>query len=268
MTKRTTNFPTDTFIPQKITGLRLRKNRQATGCVIVEGLPEIKRAMAANVPFEVIYLCRELIDVDEGQFAHLNVIHISKDEFKKIAYGQKLKGILAICRPNQMTLQTVMLKENALVVVCEGVEKPGNLGTVIRSADGANVDCVINCDGKTDWFNQHVVRASIGAVFDVQTVDATKEETVAFLKEHGFKIVATSAKGKRDCFESDFRGKVALLMGSEDKGLSSMLKENADELIRIPIVGRSSSLNMAMSASILMYEAFRQRRISGTPRNI
>ena len=249
------------FIPQKITSLRLRKNRKATGCVIVEGLPEIKRAMAADVPFDVIYLCRELIDVDETQFANLNLIHISLDEFKQIAYGQKLKGILAICRPKQMTLEDVVLKENALIVVCEGVEKPGNLGTVIRSADGANVDCVINCDGKTDWFNQHVVRASIGAVFDVQTVDATSQETVAFLKERGFKIFATSARGKNDCFEADFRGNVALLMGSEDKGLSSTLKETADELIRIPIIGRSSSLNIAMSASILMYEAFRQRRI-------
>lgn len=246
-------------IPQKITGLRLRKNRRATGCVIVEGLPEIKRALAAHVPFEVIYLCKELIDVDEKLFDGLNLIHISLDEFKKIAYGQKLKGILAICRPDQKTLQTIVFKENALIVVCEGVEKPGNLGTVIRSADGADVDCVINCDGKTDWFNQHVVRASIGAVFDVQTVDATKEETVAFLKERGFKIYATSAKGKSDHFEADFRGKVALLLGSEADGLSSILKESADELIRIPMAGKSSSLNVAMSASILMYEAFRQR---------
>lgn len=254
------------FIPQKITRLRLRKNRKATGCVIVEGLPEIKRAMAADVPFEVVYLCRELIDVDESQFDHLKLVHISLDEFKQIAYGQKLKGILAICRPRQLTLQDVELKENALVVVCEGIEKPGNLGTVIRSADGAAVDCVINCAGKTDWFNQHVVRASIGAVFDVSTVDATREETVAFLKEQGFKIFATSSKGRKDCFETDLRGRVALLMGSEDQGLSSMLKESADDLIYIPIAGRSSSLNIAMSASILMYEAFRQRRNSGGAR--
>lgn len=247
-------------IPQKITGLRLRKNRKATGCVIVEGLPEIKRALAAHVPFEVIYLCRELIDVDEGLFAHVKVVHISRDEFKTIAFGERLKGILAICCPKQLTLQTVKLRKNALVVVCEGVEKPGNLGTVIRSAEGVDADCVINCDGKTDWFNHHVVRASIGAVFDVQTIDATKEETVVFLKERGFKIFATSAKGKKNFFEVDFKGRVALLLGSEADGLSFTLKESADELIRIPMAGKSSSLNVAMSASILMYEAFRQRK--------
>lgn len=248
------------LIPQKIKGLRLRKNRLATGCVIVEGLPEIKRALAADVPFEVIYLCKEVIDVDEKMFADTKIVHISKEQFKQIAFGERLKGILAICRPPELALKDVVLKKNALVIVCEGVEKPGNLGTVIRSADGVGADCVINCDGKTDWLNHHIVRASLGAVFDIQTVDATKEETIVFLKERDFKIFATSAKGSKDYFDSDFSGNVALLMGSEDKGLSGMLKNNADELIRVPILGRSSSLNVGMCASIVMYEAFRQRR--------
>lgn len=239
--------------------LRLREHREKTGLLIVEGYTEVLRALSADVPVKKVYVCQELLADSIENLKLKCVEHITKEEFKRIAFGKRLKGILAICEPKKWTLETVRLSKNPFVVVLEGVEKPGNIGTVIRSCDGASVDCIICCDQKTDIYNQHVVRSSLGTLFHVPTIAATKEEALNFLKRNNLNIYAATAKAAYQYSNCDFNRPSAVIFGNEHLGVSSYLLENSDQAISIPMAGEATSLNIAMSASIIVYEANRQR---------
>lgn len=247
------------FVVDEVKRLRTRDYRRKTGLTIAEGYPEVTHAIKAGTEVRDLFLCPQLIDTKPNEFDGLNVTIISKEEFSQIAFGARLKGILAIVKPQQLDINTFQLKPNALVVVVEGVEKPGNLGTVLRTSDGVGVDCVINCDGLTDLYNHNIVRSSIGTVFYVPGLNATKEETHQFLKRNNVKIFATSAKAKRNYAECDFTGSTAFILGSEHAGISQFWQEQSDEFISIPMNGQATSLNVAASTSVLLYEALRQR---------
>lgn len=243
----------------EIKRLRLRDHRAKTGCVIVEGYAEVKRAIEANTPITQLFLCPEILEDKLSEFDSHASITVTKEEFKQIAFGHRLKGILAVCKPEIATLKTIKLKENPFILVLEGVEKPGNLGTIIRSCDGAGVDAVLCCDQKTDIFNQHVVRSSIGSLFHVPTIACTKEDAVKFLKENNITIVGTTAHTTVSYSDYNFLKASAIVMGNEHEGISKYFHDNLDGVIKIPMQGVSSSLNVAVSASIIIFEVNRQR---------
>lgn len=243
-----------------VQNLRRRDYRRQSGCVIVEGYREIRRALDAGVPVETLYLCREIFQPANGEFDRLPVVEVSKDTFKQMAFGHRLKGVLAICKPFPLSLNDLKPAKKPLLIVVENVEKPGNLGTIIRSCDGCGVDAVIYCDMKMDLYNQHVVRSSIGTVFHVPCVRASKEDTAEFLSRREIAVVVSSARAETDYTEYDFRLPSAVVIGNEHEGVSPFWKTQAVREVRIPMAGAGSSLNAAVSAAVLMYEAQRQRQ--------
>ena len=187
-------------------------------------------------------------------------IEIPEQLYRKVAYRESTEGIIAEVEYKSLKLSDLKLPENPLVMVLESVEKPGNLGAVLRSADAAGVDAVIFCDPLTDLYNPNLIRASIGAVFTVPTVAASSEETIAFLKERGIQILTAQLQDSSLYYDIDMRRGTALVMGTEATGLTDLWRKAASAHIRIPMLGRLDSLNVSVSAAILLFEAVRQRQ--------
>ena len=188
------------------------------------------------------------------------VIEIPEQLYRKVAYRESTEGIIAEVEYKSLTLKDLKFPENPLVMVLESVEKPGNLGAVLRSADAAGVDAVIFCDPLTDLYNPNLIRASIGAIFTVPTVTASSEETIAFLKERGIQILTAQLQDSSLYYDVDMRRGTALVMGTESTGLTDVWRQAASAHIRIPMLGRLDSLNVSVSAAILLFEAVRQRQ--------
>lgn len=242
-----------------VKSLRKRDKRLATGLTIAEGYLEVTRAIKAGVPIEVIYICPEILPDIAFELFEQNVRELSKAEFARIAFGHRLKGVLAICRPVNLELSDLNLGTNPFILVIEGVEKPGNIGTVIRMADGAGVDAVIMADNRTDVYNHNTVRASIGTVFSVPVVAISTAVAVEFCLDKKIPIFAATAKAQVNYTECDLSGPVVIAIGNEHDGLSRPWLDHAREKIMIPMAGMAGCLNAAMSASIITYEAVRQR---------
>ena len=187
----------------------------------------------------------------------------SKVCFGKIAYKERPDGLLMVGPHVSIKLADLKLPDNALVIVTEAIEKPGNLGTILRSADAAKVAAVIVCDRTTDIHNPNVVRASTGTMFSVPVVEATSDEALAFLKERGFKILAATPHAEKLHFEVDLTGNVAIALGAEQYGLTAKWMDGAELRVRIPMLGLADSLNVSAAATILVYEAVRQRIAAG-----
>ncbi|MCR4957522.1 MAG: RNA methyltransferase [Prevotella sp.] len=209
-----------------------------------------------------------------------NLLTIPPQLYERVAYRGSTEGVIAIVKERKMTLDslnthhstlnshhstlnsqhsTLNSHHSPLIMVLEGVEKPGNLGAVLRSADAAKADAVIVCDPLTDLYNPNLIRASIGAVFTVPTVACSSEECIAFLKEHGIRILTAQLQDSHLYYDTDMRQPTALVMGTESTGLTQQWREAADAHIRIPMLGRLDSLNVSVSAAILLFEAVRQR---------
>ncbi len=248
------------FATTEIKQLRKREHRLTTGLTIAEGYPEVKRAIKAGVSVRTLYICPEIFTPRLDEFDKNILVNVTKDVFKEMAFGSRLKGILAICETKKYVLTDLELKNDPLIVILEGIEKPGNIGTVIRTADGAGVDTVIMCESKTDVYNHNIVRSSTGTVFTVPVIAASNKETLTFLKENNIKIFVASAKTTHLYTDVDFTQRSAIIIGSEDKGISSFWNKYADQKIKIPMSGDAACLNAAMSASIIIYEALRQKR--------
>lgn len=184
---------------------------------------------------------------------------VSAHIYNKVAYRGSTEGVIAEMKARTLTLADLRLSENPLIVILESVEKPGNLGAVLRSADAAAADAVIVCDPLTDLFNPNLIRSSIGAVFTVPTVACSSEECVAFLKRRGIRILTAQLQDSHLYYDTDMRQPTAIVMGTEATGLTNIWREAADAHIRIPMKGRLDSLNVSVSAAILLYEAVRQR---------
>lgn len=240
--------------------LRKRKNRELYGLTIVEGYTEVKRALEAGIEVHSIYVCREVLGDKVKDYEHLNVHFITKEEFSQIAFGERIKGVLAICRPKVITLQQLDTHEQSFLLIIESVEKPGNLGTIIRTADGAGIEGIIFCNKSTDVYNHNIVRSSLGTVFHVPVVESTNEQTYKFLKDNNFRIVITSAKLSKPFTDVDLTRKTAVVIGSEHDGVSAFWQDVCDEGIVIPMKGRATSLNAAISAAVITYEAVRQKK--------
>lgn len=251
---------------KNIVHLRNRKKRDEGGLTVVEGVREVTRALEAGIVFKELYICGTLAGQDKksgaiaGKLSSRKVpVHETTESvFAKMSYGDRSEGVLAVCEAPALSLKDLSSKASFFVVL-EAVEKPGNLGAVLRTCDGAGVDGVIICDGKTDVYNPNVIRASLGTVFSVKTVVASNEETVEFLKTKKIKICATLPQAKTVYTKTDLTGPVAVVMGSEQDGLTDFWAKQADVKVRIPMRGAADSLNVSVSAAILLYEILRQR---------
>ncbi len=240
--------------------------------MLIEGYREIKRALDnRHYPTQLFY-CRELFQGTNEEALIARCIEAgartyacSSRVFQKMAYRDRPEGLLAVAPHVRRTLQELTVLQNALLVVAEALEKPGNLGTILRSADAAGAHAVIVCDRCTDINNPNVVRASIGTLFSLPVVEATSSEVEAWLRQHNFQIVAASPHADLLYTEADMRGSTAIVLGTEQYGLSPNWLHRATWCVRIPMLGQGDSLNVAAAATLLLYEAVRQRGAGQAP---
>ena len=243
--------------------------RREEGLFVVEGQREIEHCLEGGYEVvEVFSRKEEGVRRQESGVRREVEYLVTPQVYEKMAYRGSTEGIIAVVKSRDHTLFSFLLppssfleKDNPLVVVLEGVEKPGNIGAILRSADAANVDAVIVCDPLTDLYNPNLIRASIGAIFTVPTAVCTSQECIAFLKERDIKILTAQLQDSYEYYDYDMRPATAIVMGTESTGLTQQWREAADAHIRIPMLGRLDSLNVSVSAAILMFEAVRQRNI-------
>lgn len=252
---------------KEVVRLRQRSHRDDSGRLIVEGYREVKRALDNHVPVLRLFHCPSLYQgknepvlVERCRAAGAAVTECTEPVFMKIAYRDRPEGLLALCPQIRRTLSDLVLPDNPFLVVGEHIEKPGNLGTMLRTADAAGADALIVCDRCTDINNPNVVRASIGTLFTVPVAEATTQETIAWLRAHHIATVAASPHAEPFYTDIDLTGPVAVIVGAEQFGLSDAWMQGADHLVRIPMLGQADSLNVAAAATILLYEVVRQRR--------
>lgn len=241
------------------------RSRREEGLFVVEGRRELGHCIEAGYEIDSIFICEEIASDPEDLIRRfetsggIKVFSVSKEVYEKISYRGSTEGVVAEVRWKQLKLKDLSLKDNPLVIVLESVEKPGNLGAVLRSADAAGADAVIVCDPLTDLYNPNLIRASIGAIFSVPTVAASSEETIEWLKENRIKILTAQLQDSALYYETPMTGPTAIVMGTESTGLTDAWRKAADAHIRIPMLGRLDSLNVSVSAAILLFEAVRQR---------
>ena len=243
--------------------------RREQGLFVVEGRRELQHCLEAGFTVRTVFVCPEVAGerwpVGAGHDANVipgltgNLVEIPEALYRKVAYREGTEGVIAEVEVKERRLEDLVLPENPLVVVLEAVEKPGNLGAVLRSADAARADAVIVCDPLTDLWNPNLIRASLGGIFTVPTVAATSEETIAWLKAHGIRILTAQLQDSSWYYDVDMTVGTALVMGTESTGLTDIWRRAADAHIRIPMLGRLDSLNVSVSAAILLFEAVRQR---------
>ena len=234
--------------------------RRKAGLFVVEGQRELDHCVNAGYEIDTIFACSAILGSDASMlYPGVRCFEVSRDVYDKIAYRGGTEGIIAEMRTKKVTLSNLNLPENPLIVVLESVEKPGNLGAVLRSADASGVDAVIVCNPLTDLYNPNLIRSSIGAIFTVPCVACSSEECIAFLKANDIKILTAQLQDSHLYYDTDMRSGTAIIMGTEATGLTNIWREAADAHIRIPMLGRLDSLNVSVSAAILMYEAVRQR---------
>ena len=251
---------------KNVVRLRERRGRDEQGLTIIEGVRELSMALEARVDVKRVYVCSDFVDGNEVKsiierclLQKLEVVETSAPVFAKISFGDRNEGILAVCQPKEQTLADLKFDRNPLVVVIENVEKPGNLGAILRTCDAAGVNAVIISDGITDVYNPNVIRASLGSVFTVPVVVSSNELTLKFLKSKQIKVCATFPDARQLYAQSNFNGALAIVLGSEEMGLSDFWNKNADEKIKVPLLGRVNSLNVSATAAVVVYEAVRQR---------
>lgn len=247
------------------------KERRKKGLFVVEGRRELLHCIEAGYEPFTLFFCPEIIsqyDRQEIESAVMNdhdckrlpsVIEIPQHLYDKVAYRGGTEGVIAELYCKDMSLDSLKIKENPLVVVLEAVEKPGNLGAILRSADASGADAVIVCDPLTDMYNPNLIRSSIGAIFTVPVAVASSEDTIKWLKDNSIKIYTAQLQDSEWYYDTDMKGSSAIVMGTEATGLTDVWRKAADAHIKIPMLGRLDSLNVSVSAAILLFEAVRQR---------
>jgi TrmH family RNA methyltransferase len=251
---------------KQIVRLRDKRDRMREWLMVVEGRDELALALDSGASPRAGYYCPALIrDADRDDFlarlsaARAELIEVTEPVFAKMAYRENPDGWLAVFPRPDRTLAGLTLPTAPLLVVVEAVEKPGNLGAILRSADAAGVDAVLVCDPVADVSNPNVIRASRGTIFTVPVVEAPAADALRWLKERGIRLVATTPAAATDYTAADLRGAVAVAVGAEDMGLSAAWLDAAETRVRIPMHGRVNSLNVATAAALVIYEAVRQR---------
>lgn len=234
------------------------RERQEQGWFVVEGHREISLALKGGVEIENLIYCPDYIK-RELAMDEEKIIEVSQKVFNKISYRENPDGFLALAKTKELKLENIKLSASPLLVVLEAVEKPGNLGAILRTADAAGLDAVIINDPKADLYNPNVIRASQGAVFTVAAVLSSIDETVKFCRKNGIKTFATAPEARLAYTGVNYNQGCAIVLGSEDKGLSAKWLKSADEKIKIIMRGQADSLNVSVSAAVVLFEAVRQR---------
>ncbi len=256
---------------KQVVRLREKRERDETELFLIEGYRELLRAADAKWGVETLFVCRELFlgcneDALIGMLAAkgAKVLTCPEPLFRKMAYRDRPDGLLAIARQQKLTLDDlssiIKTKKNPFFVVAEAIEKPGNLGTILRSSDAVGLDALIVCDKCTDVFNPNVVRASTGTLFTVPIVEASGAEALNWLKKHHITIMAATPSARIEFTEANMNLPLAVAVGTEQLGLSELWMQQAELQVKIPMCGVADSLNVAMATTLLMYEALRQRR--------
>jgi len=239
------------------------KERIKQNLIVVEGFREIRWAVEAGFTARSLFFCPELLNGESREALDLFkadiLTEVSRDVFAKIAYREGSDGLVLLASSIKTTLQDIILSDNPLVVVLEAVEKPGNLGAILRMADAAKVDAILICDHLTDIYNPNVIRSSIGCVFTKQVVTCTTEEAVVWLKSKGIRSFAAALTAEKMYHQVDLKVPSAIVMGTEADGLTKKWLNAVDEGIIIPMLGKHDSLNVAMATAIITFEALRQR---------
>jgi TrmH family RNA methyltransferase len=253
---------------KQLVRLRDRRARDEGGVFLIEGYRELRRAIEKGVrPHELYFAPEWFLGENEPALiaqaaaAGTQTFELSKEAFAKVAYRERPDGLLAVAPQWRRSLDDLPLSKPPFLLIVEAIEKPGNLGTLLRGADAAGADGVIVCDPVTDIFNPNVVRASTGALFLVPVAVAESEPVRAWLRAKGIRTVATTPAATALHSATDMRGPLALVMGSEQYGLSAFWLKESDVQVRIPMAGQTDSLNVAMAAIITLFEAVRQRNL-------
>lgn len=246
--------------------LRERRHRDRTRRFIIEGFREISRAVDAGLAIETIYICPELFlgSNEPALIGRLDsmgteVVELGVEPFRKASYRDRPEGLLAVAPQFPTSLNGLSLVDSPLILVAEAIEKPGNLGTMLRTADAVGADAVLVADPTTDPFNPNVVRASTGTLFTVPLAIGSTVETITWLRSNAIRTVATTPDTDTLIWDADLRGPVAIVVGAEQYGLTEAWIDAADIRVRIPMAGVADSLNAAMAAGIALFEAVRQR---------
>lgn len=239
--------------------------RRKTGLFVVEGARELQHCINARYAIDTIFHCPELcphLSLQLEETDARRIVEVSPAVYDKIAYRGTTEGLLATVHSKPLCLDDIIPADGhtPLYIVLESVEKPGNLGAVLRSADAAKADAVIVCDPLTDRYNPNLIRSSIGAIFTVPTVACSSEECISWLKTHDIKILTAQLQDSVLYYDSDMTLPTAIVMGTEATGLTQQWRQAADTHIRIPMLGQLDSLNVSVSAAILVFEAVRQRQ--------
>ncbi|MGJ8745104.1 TrmH family RNA methyltransferase [Polaribacter sp.] len=239
------------------------RERKKKGLFLIEGKREISLAIAANYQFDTVLFLPEIIS--ENEILHffnsnINRIVISKEVYQKLAYRGSTEGIIAVTKSKDFSLKNITFKnENPLILVAEGVEKPGNIGALLRTADAANIDAVFIANPKSDVYNTNIIRSSVGCVFTNQIAIGTSEEIIAFLQEKNINIFAATLQNSNEYHKEKYTNAAAIVVGTEATGLTGIWREAATQNINIPMQGQIDSMNVSVSAAIILFEAKRQR---------
>lgn len=260
---------------QELVSLRNRSARDRSGQTRIEGFFEIDFALGAGAEPTALYYCPELVRPEQAatllptaRARFGDVFELSRPVFEKAAYREGADGWLATIRMPRARLHALRLPDNPLLLVCEAVEKPGNLGAMLRTADAVGVAAVIATNSVTDIGNPNVIRASKGTVFTVPCVETTTPEAIAWLQQRGLGIVVTTPHTTTMMTAADLTGPTAIVMGAEDTGVTAAWLDAATTPVRIPMYGQIDSLNVSTAAAVLLYEAVRQRALPEPPRDL
>jgi TrmH family RNA methyltransferase len=234
--------------------------------VVIEGIKEIDQSIRAGYKFEAVFFFQQLIDLETvsryfGISLPKQIYMVNEEVFGKIAYRESSGGLVALAHSKPHDINSLTISANPLILVIEGVEKPGNLGAIYRTADAAGIDAILICDPKTDLYNPNAIRASLGCIFTVQTALTTSPEAIHWLNEQDIRIYCTSLQASVPYYTVDFTKPSAIVMGTEATGISEIWRKESHNTIIIPMHGETDSMNVSTSAAVVVFEARRQRNL-------
>ncbi len=255
---------------KQLAKLRTRRGRKQSGRTLVYGRREIRRAAESDYPLEQLWIAEEHAErferewLEERRACGTQLFTLPRRLLEPLSFGDRDDGCVAVVAVHTRSLDRLPLPPNPCVAIVEQLEKPGNLGAILRSADGAGISAVIVADPVTDIMNPNVIRASMGTVFTVPHCTATREEIAPWIRQHSLQIVATRVDAAKLYYEADLTGPTAIILGSEACGLEGDWRELGEQSVRLPMFGVSDSLNVSATAAVMFYEVFRQRRTTRT----
>jgi TrmH family RNA methyltransferase len=244
--------------------------RKEQNRIVIEGHREIRLAIMSGFSISDLLFAPELVSPADlnsltQEISQASLTEVSQDVFNRMAYRKDAGGLIALAKPRRLLFSDLQLRRTPLLLVLESVEKPGNLGALLRTADAANLDAVIICDPQTDIYNPNAIRSSIGCIFTMPVVTASSEDAISWMRAAGIKIFGTALTANHHYHNTDFCQPAAIIMGSEANGLSIIWLEGSDDLIKIPMMGKIDSMNVSASAAIVIFEAMRQRGFLSPP---